>query len=203
MCVWVSTVFGAPAWGGPGTPVLHPAGVRLLPIEVAATYDLTHYRPDTTPPGTAEAHRPRGGLKTTQEIKEYTYFPLMLALAARGYSVVVGEHAPTPPHQLPLAPPDNSTNRQIRYPFCVPGAAPGSRVDVPKIHTIILGVLGSIPAAAVRAVAATGVVDAALWHDLTTQLAADLHGSFSIPAHARRVPSAPVCPIAQPRTGDG
>ena len=81
MCVWVGTVYGVPAWGGPGTPVLHPSQVRLLPIEVAATYDLTAYRPDKTLPGSPENLRPYGGLTTTQEVKESRYFLLMLALA--------------------------------------------------------------------------------------------------------------------------
>jgi hypothetical protein len=33
MCVWVGNVYGVPAWGGPGTPVLHPSQGRLFLTE--------------------------------------------------------------------------------------------------------------------------------------------------------------------------
>jgi hypothetical protein len=77
MCVWIQKdQHGVPAWGGPGTPVVHPQGVILHPIEVAACYDLSLFAPDTTLPGTPERDRPRGGLLVTQEIKEAFVLPL-------------------------------------------------------------------------------------------------------------------------------
>ena len=201
MCVWVGNVYGVPAWGGPGTPVLHPAQVRLLPIEVAATFDLTAYRPDTTIPGSTEK-RPYGGLNTTQEIKESKYFLLMLALAARGYDLV-GVPAPSLPLQPSHTPPVAPTSRRIHYPYWIPDQA-GRRYDIPKIHTIILGVLGSIPDSAVRAADAAGATaDSALWHDITDILAAGLHGSFSIPAQARRATASSSTPQPQPPGGVG
>lgn len=204
MCVWVRKVFGVPAWSGPGTPVLHPSGVRLLPIEVAATYDLTYYRPDTTAPNAPEASRPRGGLgtTTTQEIKESTYFPLMLQLVARGYDLV-GEPAPALPQQPPRTFPPNPVSRRTFYPFWLVGAN-GQRVEVPKIHTVILGVLGSIiPDSAMRTAYAAGASDSDLWRDLTAQLAADLHGSLSIPQQARRSAASSSAPLPQPQGGVG
>jgi hypothetical protein len=51
--------------------------------------------------------------------------------------------------------------------------------------------LGAIPAATVDTAIAAGVSDSALWLDLAAQLAADLHGSLSIPLQARRVALSP------------
>jgi hypothetical protein len=169
-------------------------------------YDLTAYRPDTTLPGSAETLRPYGGLCTTREVKESRYFHLMLALRvlalrARGYDLV-GVPAPSPPHQPSHTPPAAPSSRRICYPYWLPDHA-GRRVDIPKIHTIILGVLGSIPDSAVRAAEAAGATaDSALWHDLTVLLAAGLHGSFSIPAQARRAASSSA-PQPQPPGGVG
>jgi hypothetical protein len=86
------------------------------------------------------------------------------------------------------------------YPYWIPDQA-GRRYDIPKIHTIILGVLGAIPSSAVRSAEAAGATaDSALWHDLTVLLAAGLHGSFSIPAQARRAASSSA-PQPQPQGG--
>ena len=88
-------------------------------------------------------------------------------------------------------------------PYWLPDQA-GGRVDVPKIHTIILGVLGSIPASAVRSAEVAGAAaDSALWHDLTHLLAAGLHGSFSIPAQARRAASSSSSSAPQPQPQGG
>jgi hypothetical protein len=177
------------------------SSIRLLPIEVAATWDLTPYRPDKTLPGSAEKLRPYGGLNTTQEVKESRYFILMLALAAYGYDLV-GVPAPSPPHQPSRTFPTAPSSRRIYYPYWIPDQA-GRRYDIPKIHTIILGVLGAIPASAVRSAEAAGATaDSALWHDLTVLLAAGLHGSFSIPAQARRAASSSA-PQPQPQGGVG
>ena len=183
-----------------GALVLHPAGVRLLPIEVAATYDLTAYRPDTTLPGAPEATRPRGGIQTTREIKVDTYLPLMIALTACGYAVV-GEPAPAPPGQPPGVFSNNPTSRRIRYPVRLDVAS--KHVDVPKIHTIILGILGSIPDSAVHAVEAAGASSPALWRDLSSLLVEDLHGSLSFPAQACRAAAPSSAPLAHPPTGVG
>jgi hypothetical protein len=180
--------------------VLYPEHVRLLPIEVAATYDFTPYRPDTTLPGSDEALRPNGGLNTTKEVKESDYFHLMLALTAGGFNLM-GVPAPSPPHQPSRTPPVAPASRRICYPYWLPDHA-GRRVDIPKIHTIILGVLGAIPDAAVRSASAAGADDLALWHDLSVILASDLRGSFSIPAQARRAASSSA-PQPQPLGGVG
>ena len=86
-----------------------------------------------------------------------------------------------------------------RYPYWFAGLA-GERIEVPKISTIILGVMGSIPDAAVRSAEAVGASDRTLWRDLSQLLAADLSGSFCIPRSARRNASSSA---QQPATGVG
>ena len=189
MCVRVRNVFGVPAWAGPGTPVLHPQGITLLPIEVAVTYDLTYTQADLTPLGTPEDERPHGGLVTTMETKAEKYFTLMHTLAACGFDVQ-GEPVPVPAGQEDGELPDNTLNHRVCYPFWF--ATPqGRRIEVPKIWTIVLGVMGSIPDAAVRAAQAAGIHDPALWADLSAQLANDFCGSFSIFYSARRAGAGP------------
>ena len=123
---------------------------------------------------------------------------------ATAYGNLVGVPAPSPPHQPSRTPPDAPPSRRICYPYWLPDHA-GRRVDIPKIHTIILGVLGSIPDSAVRSAEAAGATsDSTLWHDLTVLLVAGLHGSFSIPAQARRAASSSSsAPQAQPPGGVG
>ena len=159
-----------------------PSAAQIIPLARGARLRCRHWqRPARSP--SLWAHRasrasatlrPYGGLTTTQEVKESRYFLLMLALAAYGYNLV-GVPAPSPPHQPSRTPPDAPPSRRICYPYWLPDHA-GRRVDIPKIHTIILGVLGSIPDSAVRSAEAAGATsDSTLWHDLTVLLVAGLH----------------------------
>jgi hypothetical protein len=123
----------------------------------------------------------------------------MVKLVARGYQVR-GEAAPAPPGQLSVERPGNAHNRRICYPYWFAGPR-GERIEVPKISTVILGVMGSIPDAAVRSLEAVGAADRTLWRDLSQLLAADLSGSLCVPRLARRNASSSSAPL--PATGVG
>ena len=140
VCIWVT----GDAWGGPGTKVSNPAGIRILLIEVGVARELTLWRP--TPPTLAgEKERPGGGLRAMHEFKCKRYGPLMAELFARGYQVM--GTLPNPPDPLG------------RFVF-QPGEVRSLWGTVTRsvIHVMALGAADCITKATVEAFEAAGVV---------------------------------------------